>query len=74
MVPLAEPEPGVGELGFRVVVCVMEDLRVEVAEGFEWRGAAFAGQGGEVGEGEGEFLLDFEEGHGWWVGGLVRWR
>ncbi len=69
MVALTEPEPGVGELALRVVVCVTEYLLVEVAEGFEWREAVFAGQGGEVGEGEGEFLFDFEEGHGWWDGG-----
>ena len=68
MVALAEPESGVGELVVRVVVCVMESLRVEVAEGFERRLAAFADQGGDVGEGEGELLFDFEERHGWWDG------
>lgn len=38
---LAEPEPRVGELEVRVVICVTEDLGVDVAEGFERRGAAF---------------------------------
>ena len=47
----------------------MKNLRVEVAEGFERRQAAFAGQDGHVGEGEGELLFDFEEGHGWRDGG-----
>lgn len=62
----AEPEPGVGELEVRVVVCITESLCVDVAEGFERREAAFAEQGGDVGEGEREFLFDFEEGHGLW--------
>ncbi len=66
MVALTEPEPGVGELALRVVVCVTEDLPVDVAADFDWREAVSAVQGGEVGEGEGEFLFDFEEGHGWW--------
>lgn len=40
---LAQPESGVGELVLRVVVCVTERLRVDVAEGFQRRGTAFAG-------------------------------
>ena len=60
----AEPEAG-GREGFvRVVVGVVEGLGADVGEGFEGRGAAVAGQEDDVGEGEGEFLLDFEEGHG----------
>ena len=72
MVALTEPEPGVGELALRVVICVTENFQVDGVGGFEWREAAFGGQGGESGEGgegEGEFLFDFEEGHGWWDGG-----
>lgn len=65
VVTLAEPEPGAGERVSPVVVCVTENVAVELAEVFEKRNAAFAGQGGDVGEGEGELLLDFEEGHGW---------
>lgn len=68
---LAEPEPGIGELVMRVVIYVAERLRVEVRKGLERGNAAFAGQEGDVGESEGEFLFDLEEGHGGWVGGMV---
>ena len=67
---LAEPEPGVGEFVSRVVIYVAERLRVEVRKGLERGNSAFAGQEGDVGEGEGEFLFDLEEGHGGWVGGM----
>lgn len=62
----AKPEAGVCEPVSRVVVCVAEGLRAEVFEALEAGGAAFAGQEGEFAEGEGELLLDFEEGLGRW--------
>lgn len=71
MAALPEPEAGGREFVLRVVVCVME------SGGFERRregegeagvgmgvGVDFAEEGGDKRGVEGEFLFDFEEGHG----------
>lgn len=80
MAALPEPEAGSRELVLRVVVCIVKSggfQRRREGEGEAGVGTGvrvdFAEEGGDKGGIKGEFLFDFEEGHGfvWLVGWLV---